>query len=66
MNEQAANALAPALGGEASQRGGGVWIPVLLRLLGSRFTVISGDAISDCASQAAFDDSAASNTIVLV
>ncbi len=63
MNEKRAEALAAALGGEAWQSGGGVWLVQVN--VGSKLVVFSGDCVCEYESEEAFDESRASKTIEL-
>ncbi|MDP1661223.1 MAG: hypothetical protein Q8L55_04835 [Phycisphaerales bacterium] len=63
MNEKRAEALAAALGGEAWQSGGGIWLVTLN--VGGKVVAFSGDCICEYQSEEAFDESRASKTIEL-
>ena len=63
MNEKQAEALARALGGEAWNSGGGIWLVQLL--VGEKLVVFSDDCICEYASEDDFDAGNASQTIYL-
>jgi hypothetical protein len=62
MNEQQAQAIADALGGETWQSGGDIWL-VILRRADEKVVVISDDAICLYANDDAFDAGEAEQTI---
>ena len=64
LNEQTAEQIAKALGGEAWQSGGGIWL-VLLRRGGGRIVVLSEDAVAQYESEEQFESGAADSTILL-
>ena len=64
MNEQQANSVAEALGGEAWNSGGGIWLVVIKRSDG-RLVVISDDAVCEYADEQAFENSRADAAVVL-
>lgn len=64
MNERQANALAEIFSGEAWNSGGGIWLAAYWRGDG-KYIVFSGDAVCEYDSEEAFDNAAASNTLVL-
>ena len=64
MNEEQADAVAEALGGESWQSGGGIYL-VLLEKKDGRLVVISDDVICEYESEEAFDKCRADKTIVL-
>lgn len=63
MNEKQATALARALGGEAWNSGGGVWLVTLH--VGRKLVVFSGDCVCEYDSEEDFDAGNASKTINL-
>jgi hypothetical protein len=65
LNEKTAEQVAKALGGNAWQSGGGIWL-VLLRRKDGTLVVISDEAIGEYSSEAAFDAGSAGKTILLV
>jgi hypothetical protein len=64
MDEQRAEQLAAAVGGEAWQSGGGMWLVVLERPDGA-LVVFSGDAVCEYPDWEAFDQSDAAAMITL-
>jgi hypothetical protein len=64
MNQQQAQAVAEALGGEAWQSGGNIWL-VRLRGTDGRLVVISDELICEYADDAAFDEGQAATVIEL-
>lgn len=64
MNEQQANAIAEIFSGEAWDNGGGVWLAAYWRGDG-KYIVFSGDAVRQYDSEQDFDESKASNTLML-
>jgi hypothetical protein len=63
MNEKQAEALARALGGEAWNSGGSIWLVQLH--VGRKLVVFSGDCVCEYESEDAFDEGRASKTIHL-
>lgn len=64
LNEHTAPIVAEALGGEAWQSGGGIWLVVFRRADG-HVVVISDDAVCQYENEAAFDASKAEVSVVL-
>ena len=64
LNEQTAMQVAKALGGEAWQSGGGIWL-VLIRRLDGRLVVISDDVVGEYGSETDFDAGRAEKTVLL-
>ena len=64
MDEEHAEAVAKALGGEPWNSGGGIWLVVLRRQDGS-VVVVSGDVVCEYGSEEAFEASEAAASIVL-
>lgn len=64
LNEKTAEQIAKALGGEAWQSGGGIWL-VLLRRNDGHLVVISEDAVDEYASETDFDAGKADKTVLL-
>ena len=64
LNEKTAEQIAKALGGEAWQSGGGIWL-VLLRRNDGHLVVISADAVGEYASETDFDAGKADKTVLL-
>lgn len=64
MNQQQANAVATALGGDAWQSGGNIWL-VRFRAPDGRLVVISDDLVCEYEDDDAFHDGRASKTIEL-
>lgn len=64
MNEEQANTIARALGGETWQSGGDLWL-VLINRADGRLVVISDEAIVEYENQEAFDDAKPATSIML-
>ena len=64
LNEKTAEQVAKALGGEAWQSGGGIWL-VLLRRKDGALVVISDEVIGEYSSEEAFEQNRADSTILL-
>ena len=64
MEEEQANAVADALGGDAWNSGGDMWLVVLRRADG-KIVAISGDSVCEYVSEDAFEDANATSMIVL-
>ena len=64
MDERQANSVADALGGEAWQSGGDVWL-VLLRRAGGRLVVFSDDVVCEYPSEASFEENRPEKSILL-
>jgi hypothetical protein len=64
MNEDQADAVAAALGGESWQSGGDIWLVVIRRQDG-RVVVISDEAVCEYESEEAFDEARAVSVIHL-
>jgi len=64
MDEEQANAIANALGGEAWQSGGDIWL-VLVHRPDGHIAVISDEAVCEYENQEALDDSKPLATILL-
>lgn len=64
MDEEQAEALATATGGETWQSGGGIWLVTVRRRDGA-LVVFSGDAVCEYADEEAFEANQARSTIVL-
>ncbi|HVT90632.1 MAG TPA: hypothetical protein VHD56_17385 [Tepidisphaeraceae bacterium] len=64
MDEEKAEALAKALGGETWQSGGGIWLVQLPRADG-RLVVVSDDAVCEYETEAAFEAANPSAAILL-
>ena len=64
LNETTAPQVAQALGGEAWQSGGGIWL-VLVRRKDGRLVVISDDVVGEYASEADFEAGKADKTVLL-
>lgn len=64
MNEEQANAVATALGGETWQSGGDIWL-VLIHRADGRLVVISDELVGEYESQEAFDDAKPAASIFL-
>jgi hypothetical protein len=64
MNEAHATAIAEALGGEAWQSGGGIWL-VLRTKSDGRIVVVSDESVCEYEDRDAFDEGRAASTILL-
>ncbi len=64
MNEEQANAIANALGGQTWQSGGDIWL-VLFEKDDGKIVVISEDAVCDYASKSDFDKCKPLQNIIL-
>jgi hypothetical protein len=64
MDEARATSIADALGGEAWQSGGGIWL-VLLRKPDGRIVVFSDESVCEYEDEGAFDGGQAQRTILL-
>ena len=64
MDEKQTNAIAEALGGEAWQSGGDIWL-VLIRRPDGHLIVLSDEAICEYENQELFDEGKALTTIFL-
>lgn len=62
MNEQEAKVIAEALGGEAWQSGGGIWL-VIVRKPNGRLVVVSADAVCEYPHEIDFESGRAAVTI---
>jgi hypothetical protein len=65
MEEEQATAIANALGGEAWQSGGDIWL-VLVHRQDGHMVVISDETVCEYESQEAFDEGHTLSTILLV
>jgi hypothetical protein len=63
MNEKQAETIANALGGEAWQSGGGIWL-VLLRQGNGKLVVISDEAVCEYDDEKHFEESKPAKTIL--
>ena len=64
MNEKQAGMIADALGGQAWQSGGGIWL-VILRQGNSKLVVISDEAVCEYDDEKQFEKSTPSKSILL-
>jgi hypothetical protein len=64
MNEKQANVVADALGGQAWQSGGGIWL-VLLRQGNGKLVVISDEAVCEYDDEQHFEESKPAKAILL-
>lgn len=64
MDESKAKSLAGALGGDAWQSGGNIWLVTVRRTDGA-LVVFSGDAACEYETEEAFEEGRAANTILL-
>lgn len=64
MNESQAEALAVAIGGEAWQSGGGIWL-VSVKRADNSLVVFSGDAVCEYECEEAFEEGRAKASILL-
>jgi len=64
MNEKQANVVAGALGGQAWQSGGGIWL-VLLRQGNGKLVVISDEAVCEYDDEQHFEESKPSKAVML-
>jgi len=64
MNEEQANTVADALGGEAWQSGGDIWL-VLIKRADGKLVVISDEAICEYANEKEFGSCSPERSIIL-
>jgi hypothetical protein len=64
MDEARATSVADALGGEAWQSGGGIWL-VLVRRPDGHVVVFSDESVCEYENQDAFDEARATTTVML-
>lgn len=65
LNEETAAQVARALGGEAWQSGGDIWL-VLIHRKDGKLVIISDDVVCEYATEADFDSGRADKSVLLV